>query len=348
MNWALLSVRRLILAALISCFSFHAVAEEPTSHQPEKAFEAFWSLYDTQYALFEVKRVDWDALYRAYRPRVTERTSRAELFDIFVEMTALLNDVHVTVEDLQRDRLERSGARSIGRGPFDAGEFSLDLIARDYLTKPLETRAGGVIKFGELPGGAGYLRIEAFKYATSTEQAINEFVENFKAAPAVIIDVRQNGGGADRIGQLIAERFATERVKYMSSQGRIPGKDRTQFRDPIEWVLNPSADHQYDGPVYVLANSRTISAAENFILAMRAISRSVIIGDVTAGAMADTIPITLDDGWRFSVPVNIFRDADGVCWEGVGLAPDLWVRNTPEDIAGGQDKVLALALALIE
>ena len=97
----------------------------------------------------------------------------------------------------------------------------------------------------------------------------------------------------------------------------------------------------------VLTNSRSISAAENFVLAMRAIPQALIVGETTAGVMADVDDVDIGDGWEFSVPTNLFRDAHGVSWEGIGLVPDLWVTNDKTDISSGTDRVLNLALSFL-
>ena len=329
-----------------------ALVTAPTRAGVEKqadsiaAFDAFWALYDENYALFSVKRADWDAVRSIYRPRVKRDTARADLFEIFGEAIDHLNDVHVSVRDRRTGALSRSGARSIGVGDFENGEFSLDLIASRYIDGGLTSRAGGAVVFGNLRGGAGYLRIHNFKHPTSTSQAIDEALARFTGERALVIDVRSNGGGLDSVGRLIANRFADRRRLYMLVSNRMSGFGRHDTAQATDWYVEPDTKPSFQWHVFVLTNSRTISAAENFILAMRVLPRVMVIGDVTAGAMADTVTATIDGEWAFTVPVNVVRDADGVCWEGLGLTPDLWVVNTPEGVASGRDRVLEFAQLL--
>lgn len=333
------------IALLVLLFPAAVSGEETGRDDPQAAFEAFWSLFDENYALFGPKHVDWDAVYGVYRPRVTAQTSREELFAIFTEATNLLNDVHVTVEDARAGRRSRSGGRSLGTGPFDTGVFSLDLIASAYAPEGLQARAGNIIHFGWLKGGVGYAHLSAFKYPTSSEQAIDEIVGTFEGARAIIIDVRQNGGGSDKVGQLVANRFAAETRLYMTVARRVSETDRYAFGEAVEWRVSPGGPDQFTGPVIILANSRTISAAENFIMAMRENPRAVVIGETTAGVMADAYTMRIANDWSFGVPINLFRDSRGVCWEGIGLAPDLWITNDPADIEARRDRVLETALA---
>lgn len=309
---------------------------------PEADFEAFWSLFDERYALFGVKGVDWDAAYEVFRPHVTPDTTRAELFAVFEAATELLGDVHVTVRDERGDRFARSGGRSIGVGDFDVGTFSLPLIKTAYVEDELTVRAGGTMRYGTLPGGVGYLHVGAFKYPTTSEAAADEVAAAFADAPAVIVDVRQNGGGSDAIARTLTARFADERRLVMTAEAHEPGE--AARGEPVPWHVEPEGPRQMTMPVFVLVNDRTISAAENFALMMRQLPHVTIVGQTTAGAMADTYPVTVGDGWTFGVPSNVLRDADGRSWEGIGVVPDLWAANTAEQVGAGRDYALEIAL----
>ncbi|MEM9587390.1 MAG: serine hydrolase, partial [Planctomycetota bacterium] len=100
---------------------------------PEEVFDAFWSAFQTNYALFDVKQIDWDLIRSVYRPRISEQTTDNELWETLSAVIELLNDVHVTMTDPDNNRTVRSGGRSIGVGVFDDGQFSLELIKRKYL-----------------------------------------------------------------------------------------------------------------------------------------------------------------------------------------------------------------------
>ena len=333
----------ILCLAMLSCGA--ARAQAMTSDEAAIAYDQFWRLFSDQYSLFAVKGADWDRTGSVYRARLDDVATRADMTALFAEMIDLLNDVHVSVTDDQTGAFSRSGGRSIGAGDFDIGEFSRDLIAARYARAGLENRAAGLISFGWVSDATGYIHIAGFKYATTTGQAIDEALAEFAGASTIILDVRQNKGGFDAIAKSVAERFADKPAIFMTTANRIPGGDRTAFDDPVAWRLTPPQTGAYNGAVIVLTNSRTISAAENFVLAMRAVPRSLIIGEATAGAMADTFPMSIASGWTFTVPTNVIRDPSQRSYEGLGLPPHLWVKNTPDDIAAGRDRVLDLAIA---
>src|SRR5215471_119683 len=74
---------------------------------PEKNFEYLWQTYDRNYALFGAKHIDWKALYKVYRPKVTAKTTDAELFDVLAGILGNLNDNHVRLTS--PDRAFQSG-----------------------------------------------------------------------------------------------------------------------------------------------------------------------------------------------------------------------------------------------
>ena len=312
-----------------------------------QVFDDFWQTMHRHYALFEVKNVDWDRLYTIHRKQVSSDSSDDELFATISRMAGFLNDLHVTINDPQGGRFFRSGGRSIATGDFDAGEFSIDLIRNRYLQHDWQARGLDSIHYGRLADNIGYIHFAAFRFPASSEQAIDEFIEVLGDARGIIIDVRQNGGGSDRIGKLIADRFVGKRRTYMSVADRIPGSSPARFREAVQWQLEPDGPAQFTRPVVVLTNSRSVSAAENFTLAMRTVPHATIIGETTAGVMADIKNHRLRNGWQLTIPANVMRDVNGVCWEGVGIAPDLWIRNSVTDIADGRDRVLEFALSYL-
>jgi CubicO group peptidase (beta-lactamase class C family) len=317
---------------------------DPSLSLPEATFEEFWAIYNEGYALFGVKHVDWDAIHTVYRPRVGPETTDDELWALLEEVIDLLNDVHVTLTDPATGRQARSGGRSIGVGPFENGEFDLHLVEQAYASGGLASAADGRLRHGWLPGEIGYLHIRAFEDLEASTRAIDAVVEGFEGAKGLVVDVRHNGGGDDRVGRALAGRFTAAPRLYMTVATRKFGQVPPAFAAPVEWWVRPAGPAQYTGPIVLLVNSRTISAAENVALAFRAVPHALIMGETTAGVMADTAPQPLPNGWRVTVPINLFRDASGMSWEGIGIPPDLWVKNDRTDVAAGRDRVLETAL----
>lgn len=334
------TLMRLALMAALALFMAEATRAQEVS-EPEKNFEALWKTFDERYSHFGVKNIDWQAVYRVYRPRVTPKTTDDELFELMAQMIALLNDNHVGL---------RTSTRRFGAGilqELKMEDFSLDLVKEKYLKGQAQPLRDGVFHYGWLTNGIGYFHFRGFGDAAASGAAVDAILREFRNAKALIVDVRGNGGGDDRVGKAIADRFANRKRLYMTVALR-KGAKHDDFAAPVEWFVEPEGAAQFTKPVVLLTHRFSVSAAENFALAMRTLPHVVQVGDITSGAFADTAPHTLPNGWRFSAPFNLFRDRNGVCWEGVGIPPDYRSINTKADIEARRDKVLEFAMALVE
>jgi carboxyl-terminal processing protease len=140
----------------------------------------------------------------------------------------------------------------------------------------------------------------------------------FADARAIIVDVSLNDGGHDMIARRIAGHFAAERtIAYY----KYPGDAGTVERQPIH--VEPLGDAPFKGPVFLITGQLTVSAAEIFVLAMRALPNVTQIGGTTDGSLSDILTKPLPNGWSLTLSNEVYLDADGVGWEGRGIPPDI-------------------------
>ena len=161
---------------------------------PVLNFEFVWKTLDRNYGQFLVKHVDWDALYRVYRPMVTSATTDQELWDILLTMMGHLNDGHLALADGKR---RIGGGRN--NGLFTNDEFSLDLVKSKYLQGKFTEALGGSFISGWLAEGVGYLYIGDLKDGLEPiTKTIDAVMAEFAKARVMIVDVRNNPGGTSR------------------------------------------------------------------------------------------------------------------------------------------------------
>jgi carboxyl-terminal processing protease len=312
------------------------------SHDPQLNFEYVWRSIDRSYGQFGVKNVDWDMLYRMYRPQITAQTTDEELWDILVEMLATLNDSHVCLSDGKR--------RICGgiTGDTRAEDFSLDLVKTKYLGGKSSDSRGGTFTSGWLTGRIGYLHMADLKGGGEpTAQAIDAFLGEFASAGALIIDVRANPGGSGRNDEIVASRFADRRRQYSQSRTRY-GPKHEDLLPPEYKTVEPDGPIQFTRPVVLLTHRHTASGPEGFTLAMRVLPNVTVVGDLTEGACSAQFPDRLPNGWTLWVAFKVTRDHEGICWDGIGIPPDIRVVDTPAEIAAGTDRQLEFALRLLE
>jgi C-terminal processing protease CtpA/Prc len=91
----------------------------------------------------------------------------------------------------------------------------------------------------------------------------------------------------------------------------------------------------------------SISSAETFALAIRVLPHATIVGDFTSGCFADTEREQLPNGWDLYFSKNLIIDHNGFCWEGIGVPPDIRIANSRQDDENDKDRVLELAIELM-
>jgi tetratricopeptide (TPR) repeat protein len=318
---------------------------------PEKNFEHLWKTLDRNYAIFGPRHVDWPALYKLYRPRVTAQTSDDELFAVMSSMLGHLNDNHVFLVSEKPSRFFSAGYLNqlLGEGGFDSLR---KLIARrpvpeKYFKTKLTESDDKVFAYGWVTGEIGYFHLNGFGYPEKTGAIVDNIMQVFKNAKALIVDVRRNGGGDDRVGKVIADRFADRKRLYMTTEIRN-GDRHDQFSWKKYWHVEPGGPHQFTKTTILLTDRTSISAAENFALAMRVLPHVTVVGDLTSGCFADMYGDRLPNGWQFSVSYKLFLDYTGFCWEGIGVPPDLKQLSGKDDAEKEIDRVFELAVDLIE
>jgi len=345
------SIKQLIFAGLLLIiFPVAGSTQETVNKDPVANFDHLWKAFDTGYGIFLPKRIDWDLLYRVYRPRVHHETTDDELFDIMSQMLGHLNDFHVTLMSKEPQRIYRSGrAFEIMWARFG----SLEKFFQFLNERPIQDRyvQGDIYErdafaYTWLANDVGYIHLNGFNDMAGSTTAVEEILKKFTSARHLIFDVRRNGGGDDRVGKAIADRFADKKRLYMMTQVRN-GPDHDDLSEPKKWFIEPGGSIQYTKPVILLTDLYSMSAAENFALAMRVLPHVTIVGDFTSGVHADTETHTLPNGWTFQISTGLFVDQNGFCWEGIGVPPDLRIVNTEEDSENGKDRVLEFALDLI-
>ena len=330
----------LLLIGLWACHD-QTLGPEPTN-TPEANFDRLWQDYDRMYGLFAIKKVDWSAVYQRYRPLVKNGMSNGQFFTVVSSVLSELNDGHVWMVTPEANG---SPSRRYDSGPtYATGDFEPDVV-RSYLqnVKSVGTAEGINVVYGTLPGTIGYVHFVDFGQSlTFYQKAMDDILTTLGDTKGLIVDIRNHGGGDDRVSQYIAGRFATDRNRYMTSRLRS-GPGHADYTPATDWYVSPTGTRQYTKPVALLTNRITESAGETFTLAMNQIATVTQMGDTTFGIFSETTRRELPNGWIYTISVGDYRAADGRSYEGVGIAPAVVFINRPEDVAAGTDKLLEAA-----
>ena len=207
------------------------------------------------------------------------------------------------------------------------------------------------VAFRMLPGNVAYLQINEFE----SDKGLKRFVAAFdtiSSSNALIIDVRQNGGGNSGNGWDILSYLTDKPFGVGSYKSRLYSPVRRargesivfeEVNKGIKWSANDKK--LYTKPVVVLTSGMTFSAAEDFCVAFDAMKRGKIIGEPTGGSTGQPLSFALPGGIMARVCTKRDMYPDGTEWVGKGIQPAILVRPTVADTQAGRDTVLETARA---
>lgn len=314
-------------------------------------FEVFWNYFQENYAFFELRQVDWDLVYRKYRPRITSQTSPAQLTEILTCILRELNDSHALLEvpgytvttrkphalvrqwqkEFQSDEFLELYPRGIPRLFSALNESVLDGKGMSALN--------GQVLWGWVQPGIGYLCLFSLMdmyadfgllhyagfevtnqaYLQALSATMDQVMTGLRGAKTLIVDVRFNPGGHDAAGQIVAGRFADRMRVAFTKQAHLSDG----LTPPQEIELEPQGPLQYTRPVYLLTSEATASAAEAFVYFMMSLPHVTRVGQRTRGVLSDMLLMRLPNGWTTSISNEVYTTASGQCYEGVGIPPQV-------------------------
>src|SRR5262249_49407790 len=127
------------------------------------------------------------------------------------------------------------------------------------------------LKFMIRPG-TGYMHISAFN--ETTEQEVEEALQQFGDLKGLVLDLRGNPGGLLNEGVGVADKFLKRGQVIVSHHGRS---------SPEKVYRAAHGNGGKDYPLVVLVNRGTASAAEIVSGAIQDHDRGLIVGEVTFG-----------------------------------------------------------------
>jgi peptidase S41-like protein len=216
------------------------------------------------------------------------------------------------------------------------GDPLLEVVARigprdDAAAAPPDPAGARGVNFGFerahlLPPNVGHVVVRGLHAAEIPEAAAAAtaamtFVTH---TSALVLDLRENAGGAPSMATLLASFLFAEPVHLHSIAGR-PGAPEREA-----WTSAQVPGPRYPRPVYVLTSARTFGAAEGLAYHLQARERAMVIGERTRGSGGLVEAVAIDDA--FDLLVTTGRSVNpitGTSWHGTGVVPDLEV--APDD-----------------
>lgn len=232
-----------------------------------------------------------------------------------------------------RSRAARSGLRYTSPMTFarEATSYLFELSGDRHLSMKWNpaggsAAAGSTSRFSDhgikavqfLPGNIGLLRIDRFYEDPAARESLTAALFLLRSSDALILDFRENRGGASGAVRLLQSCFFDEPVLTMYYED-TPGQRKPSMSEEPQDKINCQ-----DKPFYMLTSSLTASAGEDFVYTANLKTLGTIVGETTAGAANFIEHMDLGSGFRLSVSVGRPVHPDtGTNWDGVGIQPDI-------------------------
>lgn len=334
--------RRRFTASLLFIFLFLTVG---CSDEPEydntltSNFDALVEIIDTHYCFLDDKGIDWQEISERYRTQLKDGMTQGEFFTLCASMLDELKDGHVNLSSRWDTSYYR---RWWSDYPQD---FSLRTIEQYYMDFEWSTAGGMRYKILE---DVGYIYYPSFSYTVS-ETALDNILYLMRDCKALIIDVRNNGGGIltnidTFVGRFITSTIIGGYIRHKTGPGH---SDFSEYY-PIEYKPAEEGRIMWTKGVYVLTNRSCFSAANQFVSVMKSLPQVRIVGATTGGGGGMPFTSEMPIGWSVRFSASPVYNSSHQCIEwGVEPTEGFECHAYEAALALGHDDILDLALATI-
>jgi carboxyl-terminal processing protease len=223
---------------------------------------------------------------------------------------------------------------------------------------------------GTINGNILYLYFSSFAISqagNNTAPVFNYFFNKLRGEylnlKGIVIDLRGNGGGEISdldllVGQMVTSQYTFGYTRYKNGVNRL---DYTPWAPAVvkPWV---GGSVKVTAPIVVLADHLSVSMAELTTMAIKTLPNGKFIGTQTWGANGPLTSSVYYDGGQFTIgsaafgsggymfvytSSSMFKYLNGDIYEGVGVPPDIYARETTAAYLTGDDLVLDKAIQYI-
>lgn len=324
-------MKKIYLALLIIPFFFSCedamFEKDLASTDPMTNFEYLWTQCNEKYSYFELKNIDWDQIKTKYSAKISNDMSEEALFTVLGDMLTELKDDHTNL--ISDFNISFFGVDQLGQDNYDSRIVKDQYLSDNYyISGPfthdfLANNEVGYIRFGSFTG-------------TVDNTNLDFILNRYKNTKGLILDLRENGGGAVTDIFNILSRFV-EKETILNYSRIKTGPAHNDFSEDKPVKVTPHDGIRYTNKVMVLVDRGTYSAGSFTSLATKALPNMILVGDTTGGGLGLPNGGQLPNGWtyRFSITQALTLNKNNAFENGV--PPDIkvsfdWNDRTKDEI----------------
>lgn len=291
--------KTITVAAGAALLSSAAIAETEYA----EIVEAFAEAMEENYVFPEVGEECAKLLRRNLESGFYDEFSAEELAQqVHTQLMAITEDGHFGVSYTLPQPMMIQGPQGGGGGGGNA--------PANHGFRKVETMAGNV----------GYLDFGFFDGSEGAQRTTDAAMAFLRDSDALIVDMRQNGGGDPHAVRYICSYLFGEEPVHLNSLYDRRTNETQEF-----WTLTDLPGERLDDiPVYVLTSSYTFSGAEEFSYNLQTQKRGTLVGETTGGGAHPVMGLNVGGGFTIRVPfARAINPVTGTNWEGTGVNPDI-------------------------
>lgn len=180
-------------------------------------------------------------------------------------------------------------------------------------------------KIERLEGNIGYFNFLNFTPLEPSKKTLIGAMNFLRYSSAIIIDLRDNGGGNSETMDFLLSYFLQDSVQLTEMRFRKDNKIEKKYT-----IQDESINKIPEGtPVYILVSNRTASAAEGFTYTLQQYKRATIIGEQTKGEGNPGQLFAITDALYIMIPtIEGINPVSKKSIDGVGVTPDIKVASS--------------------
>jgi len=202
------------------------------------------------------------------------------------------------------------------------------IVIPTVFTRPLEDADGNVVS------DLAYVELEQITEKTVPDLRTTVADMSDQGYRGIVLDLRRNPGGSLSATIDVADLFL-EDGRILTQVDR-EGNETTYDAHP--------GDAGEDIPLVILVGPGSASGAEVIAGALRDHQRAILVGETTFGKGSVNHLRELSDGGAIYITIARWLTPNGEQIEGIGLAPDIQVTPSEEDIEADRDVQLYRAI----